>query len=62
MKNKVKEYREKNNMTATELAYKTGVSERYILFIEAGKRTPSLRLANRIAMVLKEGVDKIFCF
>lgn len=60
MKNKVKQYRMKKNMTQTELGYKTGVSQRYIAFIEANQRNPSLKLAQRIANVLEEKVDVIF--
>lgn len=60
MRNKLKEYREKKQLSQTELAYKTGVSQRYIAFIEAGQRTPSLKLANKIASVLNSKVDRIF--
>lgn len=60
MKNKLKEYREKKQLSQTELAYKTGVSQRYIAFLEAGQRTPSLKLASRIALVLNSKVDRIF--
>ena len=47
-------------MSQTELAYKTGVSQRYIAFIEAGKRTPSLDLAKKISLILNRSVDTIF--
>ena len=59
MANKVKQYRKKRKLTQTELAYKTGVSQRYIAFIEANQRNPSLRLAQKIANVLGEKVDAI---
>lgn len=59
IKNKLKKYRKEKNMSQTELAYKTGVSQRYIAFIEAGKRTPSLDLAKRISLILNKSVDNI---
>lgn len=60
MDNKVKEYRKKKKISQTELAYKTGVSQRYIAFIEANQRTPSLKLAKKIAMILGQKMDTIF--
>lgn len=42
------------------LAYKTGVSQRYIAFIEANQRTPSFKLALKISKALGEKVDPIF--
>lgn len=60
MANKVKQYRQKKKITQTELAYKTGVSQRYIAFIESNQRTPSLKLAQKIANVLGQRVDVIF--
>ena len=60
MENRLREYRREKNMSQTELAYKTGVSQRYIAFIEAGKRTPSLDLAKKISLILNRSVDTIF--
>lgn len=60
MGNKIKEYRQKKGLSQTELAYKTGVSPRYIAFIEANQRTPSFKVALRISEVLGETVDTIF--
>ncbi len=60
MKNKIKEYRQKKGITQTALAYMTGVSQRYIAFIESDKRTPSLKLTMKIARALEEDIDTIF--
>ncbi|WP_239639643.1 MULTISPECIES: helix-turn-helix transcriptional regulator [unclassified Megasphaera] len=60
MGNRIKEYRQKKGLSQTELAYKTGVSQRYIAFIEANQRTPSFKLALRISKALGETVDTIF--
>lgn len=58
--NKMKEYRQNKNMSFLDLSLKTGISERYLRFIEKGDRTPSLKTANIIASVLNATVDKIF--
>lgn len=58
--NNLKQLREKSKITQTELAYKAGVSQRYIAFLETGERTPSLDVAYKIAHVLGHSVEKIF--
>lgn len=58
--NKMKEYRQNKNMSFLDLSLKTGISERYLRFIENGDRTPSLKTANIIASALNATVDKIF--
>ena len=58
--NSLKEIREKRNMTQTELAYKVGVTQRYIAFLEKGDRKPSLGNAFKIAKILKSTVENIF--
>lgn len=58
--NKLKEYRIKNNYSQEKLAYETGVTVRYIAFLESGDRTPSLKLAANIAKKLNATVDEIF--
>jgi putative transcriptional regulator len=58
--NRLKEIREKHNMTQTELAYKAGVTQRYIAFLEKGERMPSLEIACKIAKTLKSSVERIF--
>ena len=49
-----------DEMTQKELAEKTGVSRQTILAIEAGKYSPSLELAFRIAAVFDVPLAKVF--
>lgn len=58
--NRLKYYREKANLSQDDLASAVGVTQRYIGFIEAGERTPSLKVAKMIADELNSTVDNIF--
>lgn len=58
--NNLKEYRIKCHFTQSELAKKVGVIPRYIAFIEAGERKPSLNVALRLADALGASVEDIF--
>jgi putative transcriptional regulator len=49
-----------NEMTQQELAERTGVSRQTILAVEAGKYTPSLELAFRIAEVFGVEIGEVF--
>lgn len=60
MENKVREIMKKRGIKSTELAYKSGVSERYINFIAKGDRSPSLKVAMRMAKILHCKVGDIF--
>lgn len=60
MENRLKKLRENTGMTQTELAFKVGVTERYIAFLESGARKPSLVLAWKISRLLDKPVDYIF--
>lgn len=62
MRNNIREVMKKRKMNATELAYKSGISERYVNFIAKGDRLPSLKVAVRIARTLKCKVEDIFLF
>lgn len=62
MKNRIKEFRAKFNMTQEDLARKTGVRRETIVFLEGGKYNPSLNLAHDVAKVLKTTVDELFIF
>lgn len=57
--NRMKEIRMKKGISASELARKIELSERYVRFIENGDKTPSLKTAQKIAEVLEETVDSI---
>ena len=62
MKTRIKELREKRNLTQEALAEKVDVTRQTILFLEKGKYNPSLRLAYKIAKVLNSKIDEIFSF
>lgn len=59
-KNKLKEFREKKNMTRKGLAEKTGVSRQTIISIESGKYVPSLELASKFSKVFNCKVEDLF--
>lgn len=60
MKNRIKEFRAKYNLTQEDLAKKVGVRRETIVFLEAGKYNPSLNLAHEVAKVLKTTVGELF--
>jgi len=62
MKTKIKELREKRNLTQEALAEKVDVTRQTILFVEKGKYNPSLRLAYKIAKVLNSKIEGVFSF
>jgi len=62
MKTKIKELREKRNLTQEALAEKVDVTRQTILFLEKGKYNPSLRLAYKIAKVLNSKIEDLFSF
>jgi putative transcriptional regulator len=62
MKTRIRELREKRNLTHEALAEKVDVTRQTILFLEKGKYNPSLRLAYRIAKALNSKIDEIFSF
>jgi putative transcriptional regulator len=49
-----------NEMTQLELAQKVGASRQTIVAVEAGKYTPSLELAFRIAEVFQVSIGDVF--
>ena len=52
----------KDEMTQEQLAQKVGVTRQTIIALEAGKYTPSLALAFRIARAFGRGVEEVFLF
>lgn len=49
-----------NEMTQQELAERTGVSRQTIIAVEAGKYSPSLELAFRIAIAFGVSIGEVF--
>ena len=62
MRTRIKEYRNKYNMTQENLADIVGVRRETIIFLEQGKYNPSLRLAYNVAKALGTNIDEIFIF
>jgi putative transcriptional regulator len=61
LKNQIRRLRfENGEMTQQELADKTGVTRQTILAIEAGKYSPSLTLAFKIAKTFKVSIEDVF--
>ncbi|MDA3900928.1 MAG: helix-turn-helix transcriptional regulator [Spirochaetes bacterium] len=61
--NKIREHRFfASEMTQQQLAEKTGVSRQTIIAIEAGKYSPSLELAFKIAYAFDVKIDQVFSF
>lgn len=60
IKNKIREYRARDEITQEELADRVGVTRQTILAIEKGKYYPSLKLAFDIAQVFNMGIEKVF--
>jgi putative transcriptional regulator len=62
MRNRIKEYRFKNNLTQDDLARQVQVRRETIVFLEQGKYNPSLKLAYDIAKVFGLGIEELFIF
>ena len=60
MKNNIRKFRKMHNLTQIELADKTNVTRQTIIAIEKNKYDPSLKLAFKIAKLLKVPMEKIF--
>lgn len=60
--NKVKELREKSNLTQKELGEKVGVSRQAINAIETGKFDPSIWLAYDLSKYFELNIEEIFDF
>jgi transcriptional regulator with XRE-family HTH domain len=58
---KIRDYRKKLGLTQEMLAEKSGLSSKYIQFIENGRRRPSLKVVYKIARILEVDVCKLFC-
>lgn len=62
MKTRIKELRARHDLTQQRLADIVGVRRETILFIEAGKYNPSLKLAHQIATALESTIEQVFIF
>lgn len=62
MQTKIKEFRAKLDLTQEQLAAAVNVRRETIVFLEAGKYNPSLKLAHDVARVLETSIDTLFIF
>ncbi|KOP71314.1 helix-turn-helix transcriptional regulator [Cytobacillus solani] len=62
MENRIKEYREKNDLSQGELAELCNVSRQTINAIENNKYDPSLQLAFELARNLQVTIEDIFLY
>lgn len=62
MKNRIKDFRAKLNMTQQELADLVSVSSRTIISLEKGQYNPSVLLAYNIARVFQVSIEELFIF
>ncbi|QOR36627.1 helix-turn-helix transcriptional regulator [Clostridium sp. 'deep sea'] len=62
MINKIKEYREINNITQQGLAESVGVSRQTISSLESGRYNPSAILAYKVAQVFNVSIEEVFLF
>lgn len=60
LRTRLKEYRARHNMTQEELASRVGVRRETIVYLEAGRYNPSLRLAWDIAKLFGVSIEELF--
>jgi putative transcriptional regulator len=62
LKNNLKEFRHKKNLTQDDLGKSVGVSRQTIISIERYRYKPSLELAMKMAKELNVKIEKLFYF
>jgi putative transcriptional regulator len=62
MRTRIREFRARYQMTQADLAQAVGVRRETIVFLEAGRYNPSLKLAHAVAHVLGTTIDELFIF
>ena len=62
MRNRIREFRARHNLTQEELARKVNVRRETIVFLEKNKYNPSLRLAYDLAKVFAVAIEELFIF
>lgn len=60
IRNNVREFRMKMEMTQDELAQAVGVSRQTVIAIEKGNYTPSVLLALKVAKLFQAPVEHVF--
>jgi putative transcriptional regulator len=62
LKNRIKEFRARFDLTQGDLAKMVGVRRETIIHVEKGKYNPSIQLAHDIAITFKTTIEEIFIF
>lgn len=62
MKNRIKEFRARYDLTQEDLAKIVKVRRETIVFLEKGKYNPSLKMAYDVAKALNTTIDELFIF
>jgi putative transcriptional regulator len=60
MRNRMRELRARHDMTQADLAIRVKVRRETVVYLEAGKYNPSLRLAHDVAAALGATIDEVF--
>ncbi|MFC7685688.1 helix-turn-helix transcriptional regulator [Ureibacillus sp. GCM10028918] len=62
MQNRIKDLRQKHDLTQDEFAEKLEVSRQTIISLEKGRYNPSLILAYKIAKLFEMQIEDVFIF
>ncbi len=62
MRNRIKEFRARHDMTQEQLAKKVGICRETVVYLEKNAYNPSLQLAHDIAKALGTTIDELFQF
>jgi putative transcriptional regulator len=62
VENRLRELREKRELTQEDLAIQVGVSRQTIISLEKGKYNPSIILAYKLAKVFDLSIEEVFIF
>ena len=62
MENRIRELREKHNLTQKELGKRVGVSRQTIISLENGKYNPSITLAFKVSKAFNLLIEDIFIY
>lgn len=62
MRNRIKEFRARHDMTQEQLARKVGICRETVVYLEKNAYNPSLKLAHEIAKALGTTIDELFLF
>lgn len=60
MSNNIIKFRNLNNWTQKEVAQKIGITTSYLGMLEVGIRSPSLKIAYKIAQLFNVSIEEIF--